>query len=109
MSLKYKKNSVLNNKGQSAVEYILLISMATALVYSVLTSRKFKELFGKESNFLEKIRGNLEYSYRHTHPPRVGGGGADNFNYTRRSHKSYYNQEKGVTRFYGLVEKYPGE
>ncbi len=56
---------VLNNRGQSTVEYIMLFLVVMTLTMSVFKSQAFKEFFGENSSFFEAIIKKIEYSYRY--------------------------------------------
>ena len=98
-------NQIDNEKGQSVVEYILLLSVVMTLVYFILTNQRFKELIGADSQYIQALRNYLEYSYRFTHP--APNNTRTQFTGYGGNHHSYYNQSKGESHFYGLVERYP--
>lgn len=87
-----------DQKGQSAVEYILLITIVSFLISLVFKSDEFKNLFGKNGKFSDVFKRELEYSYRH------GLGGRTPFttpNYGSSIHDSYND------RFFGPTDAYP--
>lgn len=99
-----KKNNLnifLDEKGQTSVEYILLIAVIVVIATSVFKSSGFQQLFGAEGLFAKTYREEVEYSYRHT----LGGRKAfSEPNYSGSNHDSY--KGGGQTRFFGAVEKY---
>ncbi len=87
---------ILNNRGQSAVEYILLMVVLISLSLSVFNSRYFKDFFDEDGAFFETIATQIENSYRNAlfveqnnldynspHPSfydaNAGGGGGSRF------------------------------
>jgi len=97
--MEFKKQSILNEKGQSAVEYLLLLVVVTSLSYAVFKNPKFKEFFGQDSSFFAAMRDRMQYSYRHGLV-----GFEDNSSYTG-IHDTY--ATGGSTRFIAPVARYP--
>ena len=99
----------INNKGQTLVEYILLLVVAVSLVMTILRSEAFKRIFGQEGQLGIKIKTQTEFSYRHAF---LGNGPDREFisdipqdNRNISVHPSY--AEPGVgTRFFGPKEIY---
>lgn len=56
---------VLNNKGQSTIEYIMLFLVVMTLTMTVFKSQAFQDFFGENSTFFEAIIKKIEYSYRY--------------------------------------------
>ena len=89
---------IKNERGQSAVEYILLFAVVALLVNFVISSDPFTGLFGKEGKFGDVYKRELEYTYRH------GVNGSEAYsppNYSSEVHDSYGG------RFFGSKETYP--
>lgn len=107
---KFKNNYLLNSRGQSAVEYIFLIAILSALAFSVFNNRRFKE-FMAGKGFFESIRRGMEYSYRYGRELKVGVDydRAMDFNYTTRDHDTYFNNEEVKSRFFAPADKYGTE
>lgn len=104
---KFKNTYLLNSRGQSLVEYILLLAVLSALAFTVFNNRRIKE-FMAGKGFLESIRKGMEYSYRYGRELKTASDyerGAT-FEYASRAHDSYYNSEKDETRFFTGVIKY---
>lgn len=99
-----KSFPVLNHYGQSTVEYILLISVIASLVFTIMKSEGFQNIFGEEGTFSEQFRKETEFSYRH------GLGGKaflpETIDYNTR-HDTYLPVGGGNTRFFGAKEGYP--
>ena len=92
--------NILGNKGQSTVEYILLLVVIMSLASVVFKSRLFQEIFGQDSDFIAALITRMEYSYRH------GRMGEDhNLNY--QGHPTFYNRNRNKSRFFTPVEAYP--
>ncbi|OUR93105.1 hypothetical protein A9Q84_21625 [Halobacteriovorax marinus] len=99
------KNTILNNYGQSAVEYILLLSVISVITFSVINSKKFKDFIGKDSGFFAAIRSQIEFSYRHGFAGKSENDQSDN-NYSS-FHETYYNYEENQSRFFSGADPYP--
>jgi hypothetical protein len=83
---KIQNNFKLNSKkGQSLVEYLLLLAVLISLSISILNSEALRNLIGPNSAFFETIERYLEFSYRHGVP---GSPVTDDSNY-QTDHKSY--------------------
>jgi len=88
----------LNQKGQSAVEYILLFAVVISLASFVFKSDAFTSLFGENGKFADVYKRELEYSYRHGLAGRVRFTTPD---YQTGTHDSYNG------RFFGSKNAYP--
>jgi NADH:ubiquinone oxidoreductase subunit 3 (subunit A) len=93
-----------NEKGQSTVEYILLLAVLVSLGVSVMNSARLKQFLGPNSEFFGKLRDRIEYSYRHGN---VGLSSTDNSDYESGNHNSYTNPEDSNSRFYLPTDPYP--
>jgi hypothetical protein len=91
-----------HNIGQSLVEYIMLMGAVATLVSIVLNSAAFKRVIGPNSEMFEKMKGYMEYSYRHASPGYELRG-----DYFSKKHDTYYNSKKKETHFFGPVQRYP--
>lgn len=100
-----RQNLFLNNRGQTAVEYIMLLSVISVLTFSVINSKKFKDFMGPDSSFFAAIRSQVEFSYRHGYSNRVENDKTNN-NYTS-THETYYNIEQSKSRFFTGGNQYP--
>lgn len=99
------KNTILNNYGQSAVEYILLLSVISVITFSVINSKRFKDFIGKDSGFFAALRSEIEFSYRHGYAAKSENDQTDN-NYST-FHETYYNYGEGKSRFFSGADPYP--
>lgn len=55
----------LGRKGQSAVEYILLLAVVVALTMGVFKSKAFQDFFGDDSAFFAELARGIESNYRY--------------------------------------------
>jgi len=94
----------LNNRGQSAVEYILLMAVLAALSLGVLRSPLFKDLLGNNSVFFKTLGSRVQFSYRHGFE---GQTESDSFNYGTATHQSYWNLDENRSRIFLNSDKYP--
>ncbi len=94
--------NVNSERGQSVVEYILLLAVIVSLAYSMYSNPKFKTFFGKDG-FFAKMKVGIESSYRYgiesTEP-------ADAYNYMTPQHKTYYNSTQNSSRFFSPLDEY---
>lgn len=102
MVFKRKNLFLKNEKGQTAVEYIMLTAVVITLVTFVVRSKIFTQYFGEDGQFAEVFRTQFEYTYRHA---RSGREAYKAQNYNDYDHDSY--RSSGRSRFFGHVEEYP--
>ena len=96
-----------NEKGQTVVEYILLLAVSASLIMTFYRSSTFKKLFGEQGVVGQVYKRESEWGYRHAY---LSGSkeGANSLPYTSaREHPSYYNSSEGRTRFFGPSDPYP--
>ena len=106
-----KSNILIKNcigsKGQSTVEYLLVLSVVFTIGASVFYSPWFKKILGPDSEMFAKMRTYLEYSYRHARPPSPNYDGDPNeIDDTGSAHESYFSAQNG-THFFLPAEPYP--
>ncbi len=91
----------LNNRGQSTVEYILLLVVIASLVMVVFKSNAFNNMVGQ--GMWGTLAGSMEYTARYGE-----NGSEDTFgaNYNTPTHPLYYNQNISRSRFFSPVEVY---
>jgi hypothetical protein len=87
----------INQKGQSTVEYVLLLGMVLMIVIGIFKSDAFNRIFGENSAVFEEYRKIMEHNYRHAFygnlaTPRTNGARKS------RPHESYINVDQ--TRFF---------
>ena len=56
---------IINQKGQSTVEYVLLLVVVVSLAAAFMNSDTFKKFVGKDSQLIQKLARQIVYSYRH--------------------------------------------
>lgn len=94
----------INQRGQSAIEYILLIAVISSLIGFVFKSQEFQRVFGEDGEFAKNFRSEIEFSYRHALQGRQLWT-QPNYNDT---HLSYQNPSCGNrSRFFGAADPYP--
>lgn len=97
---------IRNQRGQTVVEYILLLAVSASLVVTVYRSSTFQRLFGDNGSVGKLYKLDSEWGYRHAF---IGGRtkGESPVPYqSAEQHPSYYNQMKGETRFFGPSDPY---
>ena len=90
----------IGRKGQSTVEYLLLLVVVISLASVVFKTRLFQEIFGRDSDFIAALIGRMEYAYRHGRMGEV-----DHPDY--REHPTFYNKSENKSRFFSPAEAYP--
>lgn len=98
---------IKSQKGQTLVEYILLLAVAVSLVLTIYRSKAFKKLFGEQGLLGLQIKQQNEYSYRHAGPKKGTGADISRTNKEGNSHPSYTDPDVGGTRFFGPKAGYP--
>jgi len=93
------KVKVKKEKGQTAVEYILLLAVIVVLVQSIYNNQLFKKVFSAESPFFQVFKNQSKINYTHALMPSSSSQG--------QPHPSYVN-EKGQSRFFLPLTPYPG-
>jgi len=104
------QNSVFlsNSKGQSAVEYILLLAVLSSLIVGVLNNKQFKNLVNGNEGLFVSLRNRMEYSYRYGRELNsdVDLDAAMDFNYQTNKHDTYFNSKENQSRFFSGLEAY---
>lgn len=90
-----------NQKGQSTVEYILLLTVVALTVMSIFKSKYFTENFGKDGKILQSYKTQFEHAYRNGFPY----DGKDDYDYDNM-HPTYSNGG-GESRFFISKDAYP--
>ncbi|MFZ8999718.1 MAG: hypothetical protein ACO20H_00310 [Bacteriovoracaceae bacterium] len=97
-----QKNIILSEKGQSAVEYILLLAVVMSLVMVVFRNQTFQHYMGPDSPYFQTLRKYIEHSYRYGSPVVTGLSPLDSNGYSDQ-HTSYLS-ESGQSRFFTPLE-----
>lgn len=94
-----------NENGQTAVEYILLMVVATSLALTFYNSAAFKSIFGNEGKLGKRIKTQTEFAFRHGYSSNQPDVSPNNREIS--IHPTYSDQEAGSTRFFGPRRNYP--
>lgn len=98
-----QKSALLKSeRGQSAVEYILLLAVVMSLVMVVFRNKTFQYYMGPDSPYFETLRTYIEHSYRYGSPIVTGLTPPDSNSYNDQ-HTTYLS-ETGQSRFFTPVE-----
>ena len=101
-----RKPELLSEKGQTVVEYILLLAVSASLVVTFYHSSVYKRLFGSQGSFGKLYKQESEFGYRHAflkgHQPETNRPKT-----SARDHASYFDPIKSETRFFGPNDPYP--
>lgn len=93
-----------NQRGQTMVEYILLLAVVVSLVLTFYRSSLFQSLFGAEGRWAVMIKTKSEFAYRHGSPK---GQAVSRDTRDGANHPSYFNRERGDTHFFSSRYAYP--
>ncbi len=96
------KKSLFSQRGQSTVEYVLLLAVIVSLAYAVLRHEAFRRFFGPGSEGFLAITKYIEHSYRHGGPEKEYTYSSDSYRTSGR-HWSYTKE----SHFFGPKKKYP--
>lgn len=103
-------NILKSQKGQTVVEYILLLVVAVSLVLTFYNSETFKRLFGEQGRIGQQIKSQNEFAYRHAFSSsgeqRIRPADVSPDNKDGSQHPSYADVTNGGTRFFGPKESY---
>lgn len=104
------KKNLSSQKGQTLVEYILLMVVAISLVLTFYRSEAFRRLFGAQGRIGQNIKSQNEFAYRHAFsssgPERIRPPDVSRDNKDGGSHPSYADVTNGGTRFFGPNDAY---
>ena len=90
-------------KGQSTLEYLLLMFVVVVLCIALFKSDAFKQFMGKDSDRFKAIIARMEYSYRHGRDSLTEKDDLSTF----INHPTFYNKEENKSRFFSPKSKYP--
>ena len=98
----------MNQRGQTLVEYILLLVVAASLMMTFYRSKAFRRLFGDKGEIGIKMKTQTEFAYRHAF--QASGPDRQTFPDIPRENKDIslhpsYSDGSG-TRFFGPKEPY---
>ncbi|MBC7715276.1 MAG: hypothetical protein H7177_18160 [Rhizobacter sp.] len=98
-----------NKKGQSVVEYILLLAVISTIAFSFYNNRRFKEFMGGKTGLFAYLRQGMEYSYHYGREYKIDEGTYDesmDFNYSTNKHDTYFDRKTNRSRFFAGINAY---
>jgi hypothetical protein len=98
-----------NNKGQSAVEYILLLAVISSLGYAFYNNKKFKDLVKGKDGMFATMRNGMSYSYRYglEFKSDTPFDEKRDYDYQTNKHDTYLNTGENKSRFFTGNSPYP--
>ncbi len=106
---KFFISKILNSeKGQSAVEYILLIAVIASVTFAVINNKKFKDFMKGDSGLFASMREGMMYSFRYGRDIRTAENPEQSFSfeYNSPNHDLYMIKGKNETHFFMGQEAY---
>ncbi len=99
---------IKKERGQSVVEYILLLAVLSALGITLLNSKKMKDFLAGKDGIFKTMKKGLAYSYRYGRdlPTAKDPDQKLTFEYTNTKHDLYMGDD-GKTHFFLPYKKYP--
>ena len=92
-------------RGQSTVEYILVLGVVISLAITLLgRGSLFQKYLANNSLFIDGIKNYWEYTYRHGGDPN---GRINSNSIVGQKHDLYQNQEEGGSHFFIPAKAYP--
>jgi hypothetical protein len=95
-----------NKKGQSMLEYILLMAVMTTIGMTLFKSKVFTDFMGPNSVFFDELRSRYAFTYRYGSPPTGNEDPTEGNSYSNK-HEAYFNGSTNETRFFTPVDTYP--
>jgi hypothetical protein len=95
-----------NQRGQTVVEYILLLSVAMSLVVTFYRSSFFQKMFGDEGQVGKLFKYQGEWEYRHAIPWKSTNVSVYGPYPGAKEHPSYFPDRDGKTHFFGPSDPY---
>ena len=90
----------MSNRGQSTVEYVLLMGVIFTFIVTVMNTQGYQNMFGQNSVIFRQLKNQVEFGYRHA----FFAEGNQPVNYAS-THPSFVNQTE--SRFFSPAEEYP--
>jgi len=96
-------------KGQSLVEYILLLAVLSSLGYAFYNNKRFKDFIKGTDGMFATMKKGMSYSYRYgmQYNSNTNFEEASNFEYGNNKHDLYLNGQSGRSRFFAGDDPYP--
>ena len=108
---KFKSFELLisNKKGQSLIEYLLLMAALSALGYALYGNARFREFTKGNSGVFATMRKGMAYSYRtgRNYDNTVQYEEQMSFDYQTNQHDLYLGADGKESRFFTGAEAYP--
>lgn len=97
-----------NSKGQSVVEYILLLAVISSISFAFYRNKNFKDFMKGDKGLFVALRHSMEYSYRYGRELKadVDYDTSMNFKYQNNKHDTYYNSTENQSRFFSGLDPY---
>lgn len=106
----FKLSQILKSqRGQSVVEYIMLLAVISSVVFIVFKNPKFKTMFQSDAGLFATMRKGMMYSYRYGRQyinDDAEYENALNFEYNSNNHNLYLDKAGNQSRFFMGTEKY---
>ena len=103
LKLNRAKASNKKKKGQSTVEYILLLVVVMSIASAIFKGAGFNRIFGPNGTIATEYRKQLEFSYRHGFIK--SGAAGEKPDYGNGKHESYRSNTN--SRFFSAQTPYP--
>ena len=103
--MEVRNQKLLSQRGQTVVEYILLLAVSASLIVTFYRSSAFQRFFGSQGQLGKVHKLESEWGYRHA----LASGRVPETNQPKASaseHPSYYNASKNASRFFGASDAY---
>lgn len=96
-------------KGQSLVEYILLLAVLSSLGYAFYNNKRFKDFIKGTDGMFATMKKGMSYSYRYgiQYNNATNFEEASSFDYGSSKHDLYLDPKTGASRFFADDLPYP--
>ncbi|MCY4643112.1 MAG: hypothetical protein OXB88_00680 [Bacteriovoracales bacterium] len=98
---------IKSQRGQSTVEYILLLAVLIILLTAVLRNRRFQDYVGTDGKFFRDYARRIGYTYRHGHSGGRPGNAPPPQNDYTSTHDTYKRRGGSASRFVIPLGEYP--
>ena len=105
INFKQKMSRDFFQRGQSTVEYILVLAVIVSLALMILgRSSIFQKYLANDSLFMDGVKNYWEYTYRHAGDPN---GRVNAESVVGDKHDLYQNSQEGGSHFFIPAQAYP--